>query len=632
MTRFPIVVWLLIGSFFFLIESAAFQGHAANLTAAGIPVERLSSGGLILLDQNGELVRWPDGPRPRISSDPSLTAGLDPRVGPNVRLGNDPAGLPANQRAQAEPHIARHPTQADVLAATFQEGRYTSGGSIDCGYSVSQDGGLSWTRALIPGITTNVGGPFLRASDPVVGIDLGGTIFLNMIATIDPASTMSSVLLSRSTNGGATFEPPVEIARSPDSTVFLDKNWMAVNTFGSTPTAGRILATWTWFESSAHPIVSSYSDDHGQTWSTPIFATPVNSLCQGSQPVFLPSGRLALIYWNFSNTRYEAVISTNAGVSYGAAQTVAAITLYNPPGIRSGSFLCSATADRTNGALFVASQAIFQGAPRIIFTKSTNGGTTWTPIKAISDNPTNAPVFNPAIAVSPDGQVVTVSFYDGRVNLGQTYLVDLFYAQSFDGGNTWSPNLRVSAISTDARLAPLTSTGYMLGDYLGIAPTVSSNVPAVPVWIDTRTGNPDPFVGRVGASSNITFAAWRAARFSLAQINSPQIGGPGVDPDGDRAVNALEYAFGLNPVTPDSPVFSFGLTGAIFSANYQRIRAASDLAFNWFVSTNLSTWAPLAVNELATTNSNARLENVAASLGTNSGGTRFFRLGVRLNN
>ena len=31
---------------------------------------------------------------------------LDLRVGPNIRLGNDPSALPPNMRAQAEPHIA----------------------------------------------------------------------------------------------------------------------------------------------------------------------------------------------------------------------------------------------------------------------------------------------------------------------------------------------------------------------------------------------------------------------------------------------------------------------------------------------------------------------------------------------
>jgi hypothetical protein len=40
----------------------------------------------------------------------------------------------------------------------------------------------------------------------------------------------------------------------------------------------------------------------------------------------------------------------------------------------------------------------------------------------------------------------------------------------------------------------------MLGDYQGIAESTNASVPAVPVWIDTRIGNPDPFVARVEIS------------------------------------------------------------------------------------------------------------------------------------
>ncbi len=73
----------------------------------------------------------------------------------------------------------------------------------------------------------------------------------------------------------------------------------------------------------------------------------------------------------------------------------------------------------------------------------------------------------------------------------------------------------------------------MLGDYLGIAGPASPDVPAVPVWIDTRTGNPDPFIARVGIAPVLNFTSWEAARLSLAQINDPQLGRQAGDADGD---------------------------------------------------------------------------------------------------
>ena len=122
-------------------------------------------------------------------------------------------------RAQAEPHIARHPTNADLLAATFQEGRYTNGGALDCGYAISHDGGLTWTRALIPGVTPAVGGPYYRASDPVAGIDRNGFIYLNTLATLDSSMATSALLLSRSTNSGATFEAWRKVAEVQDPSI-----------------------------------------------------------------------------------------------------------------------------------------------------------------------------------------------------------------------------------------------------------------------------------------------------------------------------------------------------------------------------------------------------------------------------
>src|SRR5947207_10368346 len=50
---------------------------------AGLPLERLSSGKLMMLDRDGDLVQWPARTGHR-STDASIIAGLDPRVGLNL--------------------------------------------------------------------------------------------------------------------------------------------------------------------------------------------------------------------------------------------------------------------------------------------------------------------------------------------------------------------------------------------------------------------------------------------------------------------------------------------------------------------------------------------------------------------
>jgi hypothetical protein len=480
-------------------------------------LEHLSSGALMLLDHHGDLVHPPVA-RASLKLTPEAAAilapavTLDPRVGPNLRLGDDPPGLPAGMKAQAEPHIARSPIAPDFLVATFQEGRFVDAGAVDCGYSISSDGGLSWTRALIPNLTQASGGTYFRATDPVAGVDLSGNVYLNTEAATDVNFNNGDIVVSRSSDGGQTFGAPSIVYRPPNNTVFPDKPWMAINTFAGTATVGRILATFTLFSNTSTvggSIRRAYSDNGGTSWSATASVNSGVTSAQGSQPVFLPNGNAVIVYWNFGTSsqpaeRLEAVISTDGGITFGNPKRITFANEYNEPSIRTGSFLPSAVADRTSGNLFVAYQTRLAGNPKIAFTKSINGGSTWSVPIAISDNPAGSGVFNPALNVSADGQTLTAVFYDRRDNPGSTTLVDLYLAQSFDGGIIWQPNIRITSVSSDASLAPLSSSGYMLGDYQGIAESTHAGIPAVPVWIDTRTGDPDPFIARVEISPTPT--------------------------------------------------------------------------------------------------------------------------------
>ena len=435
-----------------------------------LPLERMSSGALMLLNRDNNLVLPPRIEMTAKGATVTQEAvsgpvALDLRIGPNIRLGNDPPALPPNMRAQAEPHIARAITNEDFLAGTFQEGRFTTGGAVDCGYSVSHDGGLTWTRALIPGLTPTSGGPYSRATDPVVAFDLNNNVYLETLVATSPDFSTGAVVLSKSTDGGVTFASPRVAYQPGTNTVFPDKEWMAINTFGNTATAGRILVTFSLFSNvnaTGAPILRTYSTDTGLTWSPPAAISNETNL-QGSQPLFLPNGNCVVVYWNFGtgpgSERLEAVNSTDGGVTFGSPHIITFATEYNEPSIRTGSFLPSAVGDRTTQNVYVVYQALLAGSPRIAFTKSTDGGITWSTPFAISNNPAGSGVFNPAINVSPDGQTISVAFYDHRDNPGSTVLVDLYLAQSFDFGNTWQPNIRLTSVSTDASLAPLAAAG-----------------------------------------------------------------------------------------------------------------------------------------------------------------------------
>lgn len=278
--------------------NAASEHEARQASAPRTPYERLSSGGLMLLDRDGDLVQAPARREATSGNNPAGTlVRLDSRVGANIRLGDDPPALPPTMRAQAEPHIARSLIEPDFLVATFQEGRFTSGGAVDCGYSISRDGGLTWSRALIPWLSLASGGPYFRATDPVAGISWNGNIYLNTLAAMDSTFSHGEVVVSRSTDGGTTFDPPSLVyAADPDTTNFPDKNWMAINTSPGTATAGRIVVTFSLFpdpNADGAPILRVFSGDGGVTWSSDHWHPPGDD--RESLQTLAPGGYTAVL-------------------------------------------------------------------------------------------------------------------------------------------------------------------------------------------------------------------------------------------------------------------------------------------------------------------------------------------------
>ena len=498
-----------------------------------------------------------DGAYPDLSKGrPPLV--LDARVGANIRLGEDPDALPATLRGQAEPHIARSVFNADLLLATFQEGRYTDGGAVSCGYGVSRDGGHTWTRALIPNLTTASGGRYVRATDPVAGAGPLGELYLQTLVSLQGAFETAAIVVSRSTDSGTTWSAPATVFASVNPLLAPDKNWLAVNDYAGTPNVGRLVSTWSNFNNTSAggttsvALVASFSDDQGATWSAPAAITPPGSqIYQGTQPVFLPDGSLFVAYIEFLASdrvtlfNLQGRLSTNGGRTFPATATriVDPVNGWDDPAIRDGVFLPSATAARGTGDLFVTYAAVVAGSPRVLVTKSGNRGATWSPPVVVSDQPAGVSVMNPAVAVTPDGRTVSVVFMDKRQAPDGMNYVDHYAALSLDGGATWLPNLRLTEQSSDIRLGPPTPRGIMLGDYLGVVPGLAADQPFVAIWCDTRTGDSDPFIVRFTPAAAGDFRTWSIAH----GIRSPT-----TDTDGDGSLEIMEFANGTNPRRPDA--------------------------------------------------------------------------------
>ena len=547
---------------------------------------------------------------------PGATASpliLDARIGANVAVGDDPVELPSFGRNQAEPHIWRSASDPDFLVSTFQEGRFSAnGGAYGVGYGVTRDGGLTWTRALIPGLTTVSGGTYFRATDPVAGIDRSGNIYLNTLVSLDDSFGLAAVVLSKSTDGGATFAPRTVIFQPSNTQTFPDKNWMVVNDYPGTFSTGRVLVTWTNFtrnaqgQSTGNNIVSSASDNGGASFGGMVNITAFGTSKQGTQPMFFNDGTAGVAYITFLDPnnvlsfRIQYQHSNDGGLTWpGPERSVATVTGWDDPVLRDGAFLISAANARTTGRIVIAATIMVSGTPRIVCYSSTDRGVTWSGAAVASDNPLGRSVVNPAIAISDDGQQVSIIYYEKAATPDTENYVNIKAVHSFDGGATWGSSVLVSDVATDVRFGQFTDRGYMLGDYQGLARPAGPDAPPVALWIDTRRGGADPYSARVVPASSPDYATWRRARMPTAVNLNASTSAITADPDNDGLPNGLEYPLVTDPLTADFAT-PFGYTratgpiGPELVLSHPRRSAAPDALLEWDRSLDGVSWSPVS--------------------------------------
>jgi hypothetical protein len=121
-----------------------------------------------------------------------------------------------------------------------------------------------------------------------------------------------------------------------------------------------------------------------------------------------------------------------------------------------------------------------------MFTESTDGGVTWTTPLQVNDVVTGQHFFS---TISVSGGTISIAWYDSRLGQlpsGTITALDVFFADSKDGGLTFSPNLRITSTSFNPNTVERADFGdpeIFMGDYIQIA--ASPNVVHV-IWTDNR--------------------------------------------------------------------------------------------------------------------------------------------------
>ena len=268
----------------------------------------------------------------------------------------------------------------------------------------------------------------------------------------------------------------------------------------SGPTYGNIYISWTRFYTTQILLVSS--TDGGESYSRPVSVSDEEGV-QWSVPTVGAGGEVFVAWLQFYPNRGIFLdVSTDQGQTFGQDQLIVPtavsqdhingnILVMAYPALNSDVSLLSPYL----GNLYLAFMDENYTDMDIFFMKSEDNGATWSEPIRLNDDPLHngADQFHPWITVDESG-VVHAIFYDRRLDAERNWLFDVYYTRSEDAGETWSPNERITTVSSnpgDARLAGL------IGEYIGLSAWQGE---VQMVWTDTRNGNQDVFSGRMSAT------------------------------------------------------------------------------------------------------------------------------------
>jgi hypothetical protein len=442
----------------------------------------------------------------------------------------------SGRREQNEPSVAVDPRNPKVIAIGAND--YCTAmttGDAWLGFYRSTDGGRTWSESLIPGYPTDGSGAgqtspahglCSASSDPALSFDRHGRLFVGFICfnrgkgsgqdageRAEEGLSRSSTFVAMYDHDGASYVRTTLLSRgTPDRNE--DKiNLVADQTggrFGETVYAAWVhLAKPTTQGFPQDPMLFARSTDHGRTFSKPI---PVSQLVHPRFPD-MAVGLGGTVYVAFrSGDTLWVVRSTDGGRAFQSpVQVAAAIVPFDSSQFSGGSgddcgtgrYRCHShlTFSRFDTQITVVADARGvhvawnereRGQSKLMVRNSPDGAT-WSAAAPI-DGITTGHQFFPDIA-SARG-VLTVVFYDSRNDSayaptlppGNTPkgkssggAVDVFLAQSRDGGVTWTERRVTNHSSNFNYLVP--NRVPFWGDYISVS-AVGSVVQVA--WTDSR--------------------------------------------------------------------------------------------------------------------------------------------------
>lgn len=398
----------------------------------------------------------------------------------SIQVNVDAQGQNVSGDAANEPTISINPTNPDNIVIAWRQFATVQSSSVQGGWAYSQNRGLSWN---FPGVLPLTGSSF--RTDPVLDVDSQGIFYYQSLHHGDPGTARTDVF--KSTDGGMTWQNPVKAFDG-------DKNWLAVDRTGGA-SDGFIYNVW---RSGSNPNHFTRSTDQGASFETPV-NVPQNP--GFGRVAVAPNGDVyavgrtetshqdpnepnKIFFDNFlftqsTNAKDPAAVPsfTTKVIDMGGLEIIPFFGIDSPNqfgGLGDTQLAIDHSQTAARGNIYVATTLDPPGIDHhdLHLIRSTDGGATWsTPVRVNDDVPAvNSWQWFPTMDVAPNSRIDLV-WFDTRNSSNGAKTSELFYAYSWDAGQTWSENIPVSlAFSTNIGF-PQGSTKF--GDYIDSVSDVS---------------------------------------------------------------------------------------------------------------------------------------------------------------
>jgi hypothetical protein len=406
-----------------------------------------------------------------------------------VRANSDASGL-----AQQEPSLAISRRDADVVVVAAKDFRETSNISRSVWIYTSHDGGRTWPwNQRFPPVSDKI----FRHSDPLAVARDDGRMYVVTLGSGTPVELNHGLFLTWSDDDGVTWRPAVTIT-AQRRTFFDDKEWLAIDQSRHSLYYHRMYVAWR--PENFDSMWLTTSADDGLTWSKPI--TVADGDVHSAYPLVDANGRLLVFFMDPLKVDAPGTIrfvaSDDGGRTFGPPRAVADVQQPKSPLNHADQFrvysIISAAVDPNDPDRFYVAWTDARDVSRngvdALVVYSHDGGATWSqPLRLSSEPPGRVrDDFLPVIHVGARGRLHAL-WMDRRGDPNNV-LVNAVYRASDDGGVTWGPTSRVSAVATDHNLG-VPANSPSPGDYWGLD-SVGNRVCAA--WVDPRAGEEDVYV------------------------------------------------------------------------------------------------------------------------------------------